>query len=104
MLNPKQIRALPNAAKGRDLTIIRLMFGTGVRLSEVTGFMAEDVGLDQGIAFIKQGKNRRSRVVPSSRGEARARCLYGGVWQASTRVLKRRVDPYSLDCTYGRSS
>ena len=54
-------------AKGRlglrDRTICELLYGTGLRISELTGLKARELDLSSGRALV-HGKNRKDRIVP----------------------------------------
>ncbi len=44
--------------------VFRLLYGCGLRISEVLQLHIEDVDLDQGVLTIRQGKFRKDRFVP----------------------------------------
>ncbi len=46
--------------------IIKILYGSGLRISEVLALQVRDVDLDRGILHIKHGKNDRERLVPMS--------------------------------------
>ena len=48
----------------RDRAVLELMYGTGMRRSELMRLQVGDVDLAQGTVFIRQGKGRRDRYVP----------------------------------------
>jgi integrase/recombinase XerD len=48
----------------RDRAILELLYGTGMRRSELTKLQVGDVDLANGTVFISQGKGRRDRYVP----------------------------------------
>ena len=47
----------------KDIAVIELLFGTGMRISELCGLAAEDVNLVEGEILI-HGKGRKERIVP----------------------------------------
>lgn len=48
----------------RDRALFELMYGTGVRVSEVVGLDVTDVDVNIGKAFVREGKGKKDRVVP----------------------------------------
>ena len=66
----KQLRQLLNAPDRRtftglrDYTYMLLLLETGIRLSECTGILVEDVKLSEGVVFIRNTKNHFHRYVP----------------------------------------
>lgn len=65
-----EVRAMIQACAGRDLrarrdeAIIRLMYESFCRASEVVGMEVDDIDLRAGIATIRRGKGGRGRLVP----------------------------------------
>jgi len=51
----------------RDRALFELLYGTGIRGSEVLGLRVEDVNFTEKEVFIRQGKNRKDRIVPLGR-------------------------------------
>jgi integrase len=47
--------------------MFRLLYGTGMRISEVVSFSRKDIDLVQGTVFIKQTKLGKERILPLSR-------------------------------------
>jgi len=47
----------------RDRVVLMLMFETGLRASELTGMMLDDVDLDARLAIIRRGKGGKGRLV-----------------------------------------
>ncbi|MDC7223325.1 MAG: tyrosine-type recombinase/integrase [Spirochaetales bacterium] len=48
----------------RDRALFELLYGTGMRTGEALSLKIEDVNLVHGEVFIRQGKNRKDRIVP----------------------------------------
>ncbi len=48
----------------RDRAILELLYGTGLRASEVCRLDLVDVALSEGLLLVKEGKGRKDRVVP----------------------------------------
>ncbi len=46
--------------------IIKILYGSGLRISEATALQVRDVDLDRGVLHIRQGKNDHERLVPLS--------------------------------------
>ncbi|USS40336.1 tyrosine recombinase XerA [Thermococcus aggregans] len=59
----KLIKAVPPTRK-RDRLIILLLYGTGLRVSEVCNLKIEDIDFKRGILIVKGGKGAKDRVVP----------------------------------------
>jgi site-specific recombinase XerD len=47
-----------------DPVLFRLLYGTGLRVSEALNLQMKDVNLDEGVLTIHQAKNNRDRLVP----------------------------------------
>jgi len=59
------LRSLPLTPIGlRDRAMLELLYGTGMRRSEVARLRLEDMDLEQGTALIREGKGRKDRLVP----------------------------------------
>ncbi|MDP2314887.1 MAG: tyrosine-type recombinase/integrase [Pseudomonadota bacterium] len=48
----------------RNLAILEVMYGGGLRVSELAALDVPDVDLDGGVVRVRSGKGRKSRVVP----------------------------------------
>jgi integrase/recombinase XerD len=48
----------------RDRAMLEALYSTGMRRSELTSLRADDVDLNRGTVFIRQGKGAKDRVVP----------------------------------------
>ena len=59
----KLIKVVPPTRK-RDRLIILLLYGTGLRVSEVCNLKIEDIDFKRGILIVKGGKGAKDRVVP----------------------------------------
>ncbi|EHR79076.1 recombinase XerC [Thermococcus litoralis DSM 5473] len=59
----KLIKAVPPTRK-RDRLIILLLYGTGLRVSEVCNLKIEDVDFKRGILVVRGGKGAKDRIVP----------------------------------------
>ena len=68
--------ARPTTAELRDRAILELLYGTGIRLSELVSLSLRDVDSSGGLIRVT-GKGRKQRIVPLGRsaGEAIARYL-----------------------------
>jgi integrase/recombinase XerD len=81
---PKQARSLPKAIPieeverliglpdtsplgRRDRAILEVLYGTGVRISELAALDVDDVDIEQGSALIRSGKGNKTRIVPMGR-------------------------------------
>lgn len=70
--------AAPTEVELRDRAILELLYGTGIRLSELTGLKKEHVDLSGGLVRVL-GKGNKQRVVPVGRAAAGALRAYLGV-------------------------
>lgn len=48
----------------RDRAMLELLYGGGLRVSEVVGLRVEDVDVDAGLLWVRGGKGRKDRRVP----------------------------------------
>lgn len=78
-----EVRALldrPNAKETvtglRDRALLELVYSTGLRRAEVVGLSLYDVDLAAGVVRVRQGKNRKDRLVPLGRVAARWVAVY----------------------------
>ena len=54
-----------NKKRGKAYSLIfRLLYGTGMRVSEVLSLMLEDIDFDQNLILVKNGKHNRERLIP----------------------------------------
>jgi integrase/recombinase XerC len=67
-----ELRAAENTLAGtRDLTVLELLYGSGLRLSELHGLDLQDLDLVTDQAKVR-GKGRKERIVPITRAAATA--------------------------------
>jgi len=71
LLSREQVRELmaqPDVTDGltgvRDRAILELLYGSGMRRSEVARLQVGDVDLGSGTVMVRQGKGRRDRLIP----------------------------------------
>jgi len=48
----------------RDRAMLEALYSTGMRRAELTGLRADDLDLNRGTVFVRQGKGAKDRVVP----------------------------------------
>lgn len=60
----------------RDVAVIELLYGSGLRFSEVTGLRVTDVDLRERTAFLRRAKGGKDRVVPLTKRSAEALSRY----------------------------
>lgn len=76
-LTPLEIGALIESAEGdsferlRDAAMLELMYGSGLRVSEICSLKAADVDLNEGVLRVR-GKGSKTRLVPIGRMSAKA--------------------------------
>ena len=69
--SPSQMKRLLSVARSsarplgpRDVAILELLYGTGLRNAELCSLSVSDYDAAQGIVFVKKGKGGKDRVVP----------------------------------------
>lgn len=96
----EEVRRLLNAPKQlRDRLLLGIIYDCGLRVSEVTSLLIEDVDLDRQQLFIRQSKNKKDRYVPFSSHMARGVRNYLKIEQPQ-RFLFERHNPYRRDNPY----
>lgn len=93
-LSQSEVAALidQGAKDARERAILELLYGTGLRASELGRLQLTDVDLQAGLVFVRQGKGRKDRVVP----------LGAHLTQVLTAYLRewcRRQGPFFLSVT-----
>jgi len=63
-LPPADLQALLSADDLRLRTIVEVLYGTGLRAGELVRLKVEDVDLESGLVFVREGKGKKDRVVP----------------------------------------
>lgn len=66
---PRQVDGLGAA---RDLALLEVLYGSGLRASEAVGLDWRDADLRRGLVHIREGKGGKDRIVPFSRPAAEA--------------------------------
>ncbi|MEE9124842.1 MAG: tyrosine recombinase XerC [candidate division NC10 bacterium] len=83
----------------RDRAILELLYGSGIRVGELTGLSVEDLDLEQRLVKV-MGKGNKERIVPTGRAAAEALAAYltaretlresGGAQRRAPLFLNRR--------------
>jgi len=60
----------------RDRAVLELLYGTGLRISELVSLDVDDVDLDGRVVLVRTGKGSKSRRVPLGREATRAVAAY----------------------------
>ena len=60
----------------RDKAILELLYGSGLRVSEVSNLTTEDINLESEIVTVREGKGGKDRVVPLTPVSCKAISLY----------------------------
>jgi len=91
-----ETRGAENTLAGtRDLAILELLYGSGVRLSELQGLDLADV--DLGVGQMKvMGKGRKERIVPLTRRASEAIRRYEPRRREALAASRGTVDPEAL--------
>ncbi len=65
-LSAEEVTALleQGARDARERAILEVLYGTGLRASELVRLWPDDVDLAERLLFVRQGKGRKDRVVP----------------------------------------
>ena len=79
-----------NALEKRDLAMMELFYGSGVRLSELVQANVGDLNLDEGLARVT-GKGNKTRIVPLGR-----QCMAAVQGYLATRLATNRDAPLFL--------
>ena len=54
----------PGPLQARDAAVLEVLYGTGLRASELARLTLQDLDLAQGSVFVRQGKGKKDRIVP----------------------------------------
>ena len=68
------------AAAWRDAAMLEVLYGSGLRISELTGLRIGDLLLEDGLAVVR-GKGDKSRIVPVGGGATRMLRQYLEAWR-----------------------
>ncbi len=64
VLSEEEIKTLiKSAGSKKSRFIIELLYSTGMRVSELTSLKTKDVDINQGIAWVRQGKGGKDRMI-----------------------------------------
>lgn len=66
----------------RDKALIEILYGTGLRISELAALDVDDIDIDAGTLLVRAGKGNKSRVVPVGRAARKAVADYLTVTRA----------------------
>jgi integron integrase len=66
VLTENEVREIFDHVEGRDKLILQLLYGTGMRISEMISLRVKDIDFESGMIFIRSGKGDkdRSTVLP----------------------------------------
>lgn len=73
------VLALPEVATPfglRDRALLEVLYSTGLRRREACGLRLDDLDLERGTLFVREGKGRKDRLVPLGRRAACWLCAY----------------------------
>jgi len=70
VLSPDEVRALFAQLKGMNALVVKLLYGSGLRLMECLRMRVQHVDFDYGQLHVVMGKGKKDRVVPLPRGLA----------------------------------
>jgi integrase/recombinase XerD len=81
------IASLPKTTLGlRDRAMVELLYGTGMRRSELSRLRLDDIDLEERVILIREGKGRKDRVVPL--GKKAKRVLLGYLEHGRVKLLR----------------
>jgi site-specific recombinase XerD len=64
VLNGEEVETMIKTTKNpKHRTIIELLYGTGLRVSEITNLKKKDIYIDESLLLVRQGKGRKDRAV-----------------------------------------
>jgi len=65
-LSPEEVISLieRGARTARERAVLELLYGTGLRASELARLSPDDVDLAERLVYVRQGKGRKDRIVP----------------------------------------
>jgi integrase/recombinase XerD len=87
----------------RDRALLEVLYGTGMRISELVGLSLADVDLEAGLVRVL-GKGRRERVVPLGRMARLALVAWSGDGGRPDLLADRRADAVFVNQRGGRLS
>ncbi|MHA1595983.1 MAG: site-specific tyrosine recombinase/integron integrase [Candidatus Baldrarchaeia archaeon] len=100
VLTPDEVRRLIDAADNpRDKLIIRMLYVTGLRVSELVNLRVEDIDFEECVIMVRMGKGKKDRVVFMDKQTARILKEYlrengierGRVFPISVRTVQRMI-------------
>lgn len=94
VLSPDEVRAMFAQLQGMNALIIKLLYGSGLRLIECLHLRVQHVDFDYSQLHVVMGKGKKDRVVPLPRG------LAGALREHLARV--RQMHQRDLDQGHGR--
>jgi integrase/recombinase XerD len=106
VLSQSEARRLMNAPSRwgtigrRDRAILEVLYGCGLRRGECLRLDLGDVDLGQGLAFVRDGKGKKDRLVPLGRRATSALSLY--LRESRPQLVSVGVEQALLLSKYGR--
>ncbi len=119
VLSRKEVKRLINVTKNpKHKLIIQLMYGCGLRLSEVVKLKISDIDIDRGMLTVRSGKGKKDRQIPipksliedlessfsrkkylfeGRKGHLSQRSVYKIIKKASKKAkIRKNVSPHTL--------
>lgn len=62
VLTPDEVKEIFRHVSGKNRLILQLLYGTGMRLTELTCLRVKDIDFESGLIFIKSGKGDKDRI------------------------------------------
>lgn len=106
ILTPKEAKKIierPDIATRigyRDRTMLEVLYSTGLRKNELRKLKVEDVKLEEGLLFVRQGKGGKDRVVPL--GRLACKFLENYIKAIRPEVLRDKQYPELFLSSWGR--
>ncbi len=108
VLTPDEVSAVLAGLDGVHLLLARLLYGTGLRITEALQLRVKDLDFGQRAVFVREGKGGKDRVVmlpQALAADLRAQLAHGRlVWAADVAAGQAGVQlPHALERKYPRA-
>lgn len=108
VLTPEEVTAVLTGLDGEHLLLARLLYGTGLRITEALQLRVKDLDFGQRAIFVREGKGGKDRVVMLPQAllaDLRAQLAHGRlVWSADVAAGQAGVElPHALERKYPRA-
>jgi len=107
-VDEKEIKLFLDSIEGkeylsiRDRTIFELMYGTGLRVSEVVNLKITDIDLNLGRLLVEQGKGKKDRIVPLGKNLVKWLQIY--LDKSRKKLLRKRSEQQDRESLFLNNS